>query len=112
MGIIDIKTLYGLGAVRINKKLDIVIELKEQESENDYLTAVDYQNGVTEILGNNIPKMTLYISSGRNAAAMVEIAVMNLMATKLGHDPEKLYREGLKRMTEEERKVLGVEGEI
>lgn len=112
LGIIDIKTLYGLGAVRINKKLDIVIELKEQESENDYLTAVDYQNGVTEILGNNIPKMTLYISSGRNAAAMVEIAVMNFMATKLGHDPEKLYREGLKRMTEEERKVLGVEGEI
>ena len=34
------------------------------------------------------------------------------MAITLGHDPEKLYREGLKRMTEEERKVLGVEGEI
>ena len=112
LGIIDIKTLYGLGAVRINKKLDIVIELKEQESENDYLTAVDYQNGVTEVLGNSVPKMTLYISSGRNAAAMVEIAVMNLMATRLGHDPEKLYKEGLKRMTEEERKVLGVEEEI
>ena len=43
---------------------------------------------------------------------MVEIAVMNLMATKLGHDPEKLYQEGLKRMTEEERRVLGVEEEI
>ena len=54
---------------------------------------MDYQNGVTEILGNNIPKMTLYISSGRNAAAMVEIAVMNLMATKLGHDPGKNYIE-------------------
>ena len=62
LGIIDIKTLYGLGAVRINKKLDIEIELKEQESENDYLTAVDYQNSETEILGNKIPKMTLYIS--------------------------------------------------
>lgn len=109
LGIIDIKTLYGLGAVRINKKLDIVIELKEQESENDYLTAVDYQNSMTDILGNRVPKMTLYISSGRNAAAMVEIAVMNLMSTKLGHDPEKLYREGIKRLTEEERKVLGVE---
>lgn len=112
LGIIDIKTLYGLGAVRINKKLDIVIELKEQESENDYLTAVDYQNSNTDILGNRIPKMTLYISSGRNAAAMVEIAVMNLMASRLGHDPEKLYKEGLKRMTDEERKVLGVEEEI
>ena len=48
----------------------------------------------------------MYISSGRNAAAMVEIAVMNLMAIMLGHDPEKLYEEGLKRMTEEERKIL------
>ena len=34
LGIIDIKTLYGLGAVRINKKLDIIIELKEQERDN------------------------------------------------------------------------------
>lgn len=108
LGIIDIKTLYGLGAVRINKKLDIVIELKEQESSNGYLTAVDYQNSMTEILGKKMPKMVLYISSGRNAAAMVEIAVMNLMASKLGHDPEKLYMEGLKRLTEEERKILGV----
>ncbi len=109
LGIIDIKTLYGLGAVRINKKLDIVIELKEQESSNDYLTAVDYQNSMSEVLGNKIPKMVLYISSGRNAAAMVEIAVMNLMASKLGHDPQKLYMEGVKRMTEEERKVLGLD---
>lgn len=112
LGIIDIKTLYGLGAVRISKKLDTVIELKEQESENDYLTAVDYQNSNTEILGNKISKMTLYISSGRNAAAMVEIAVMNLMASRLGHDPEKLYKEGIKRMTKEERKVLRIEEEI
>ncbi len=112
LGIIDIKTLYGLGAVRINKKLDIVIELREQECCNDYLTTVDYQNSETEVLDNKVPKMTLYISSGRNAAAMVEIAVMNLMASKLGHDPEKLYREGLKRMTEEERKALGLEEKI
>ena len=105
LGIIDIKTLYGLGAVRINKKLDIIIELKEQERDN-YMTAVDYQSTSSEILGNKIAKFILYISSGRNAAAMVEIAVMNLMAIKLGHDPEKLYREGLKRMTEEERKLL------
>lgn len=111
LGIIDIKTLYGLGAVRINKKLDIVIELREQEGSTDYLTAVDYQNSVAEILGDELPKMVLYISSGRNAAAMVEIAVMNFMATKLGHDPEKLYNEGLKRMTVEERRVLGLEKE-
>ena len=111
LGIIDIKTLYGLGAVRINKKLDLVIELKEQEREDVYLTAVDYQTSSTRVLGKDIPKMVLYISSGRNAAAMVEIAVMNLMATKLGHDSEKLYKEGLKRMTYEEKQILGISEE-
>ena len=63
---------------------------------------------MSEVLGNKVPKMVLYISSGRNAAAMVEIAVMNLMASKLGHDPQKLYLQGINRMTEEERKVLGL----
>lgn len=108
LGIIDIKTLYGLGAVRINKKLDIIIELKEQEREEDYLTSVDYQSSCSTILGQETSKMILHISSGRNAAAMVEIAVMNLMATRLGHDPKKLYKQGLKRMTREEREILGV----
>lgn len=109
LGIIDIKTLYGLGSVRINKKLDIIIDLEEQEHENDYLTSVDYQSSHRTILQNEFPKMILHISSGRNAAAMVEIAVMNLMATKLGHDPQKLYDAGLKRMTKEEKKVLGID---
>lgn len=108
LGIIDIKTLYGLGSVRINKKLDIVIELKEQESSSDYLSTVGYQSNEMEILGEKIPKIELYISSGRNAAAMTEIAVMNMMATTLGHNPEKLYKEGMKRMTEEEKIALGV----
>lgn len=108
LGIIDIKTLYGLGSVRINKKLDIVIELKEQESSTDYLSTVGYKSNEMEILGEKIPKIELYISSGRNAAAMTEIAVMNMMATTLGHNPEKLYKEGIKRMTEEEKFALGV----
>jgi HPr kinase/phosphorylase len=105
LGIIDIKALYGLGAVRLNKRLDFVIEMREQKTE-DYLTSLHYESGTFEILGKSIPKIVLYMSSGRNAAAMVEIAVMNRMARALGHDPDKLYREGLKKLTEEERKLI------
>jgi len=105
LGIIDIKSLYGLRAVRIFKRLDMIIELKEQEN-NDYLTAVDYEQTTEEILGKKIQKIVLYISSGRNAAAMAEITVMNVMAKMLGHDPNKLYQEGLERLTIEERKLI------
>lgn len=96
LGIIDVKALYGVGAVRISKRLDIVIELQELKSE-DYLTAMDYQESSEEILGNEIPKFKLYISSGRNAAAMVEIAVMNLMAKRMGYNSEEMYLEEMKK---------------
>ncbi|MGL6098168.1 MAG: HPr(Ser) kinase/phosphatase, partial [Fusobacteriaceae bacterium] len=107
LGIIDIKALYGLGAVRISKKLDAIIELQELKTE-EYLTSVNYLNTTTNVLDLPFHKAMLYISSGRNAAAMVEIAVMNLMAKKLGHDPERAYKEGMERLTEEEKEILNI----
>ena len=95
LGIIDVKALYGVGAVRISKRLDMIIELQELKSE-DYLTAMDYQESTEVLLGNEIPKIKLYISSGRNAAAMVEIAVMNLMAKRMGYNSEEVYLKELK----------------
>ncbi|MGL5544098.1 MAG: HPr(Ser) kinase/phosphatase [Cetobacterium sp.] len=95
LGIIDVKALYGVGAVRISKRLDIIIEMQELKSE-DYLTAMDYQESTEVLLGTEIPKIKLYISSGRNAAAMVEIAVMNLMAKRMGYNSEEVYLKELK----------------
>ena len=105
LGIIDIKTLYGLSAVRIKKRLDAVIEIKEQTTEN-YLTSINYMSSKAVILDEEIYKSELYMSSGRNAAAMVEIVVMNLMAKRLGHNAEHNYNEGLSRMTEEEKRNI------
>lgn len=105
LGIIDIKTLYGLSAVRIKKRLDAVIEIKEQTTEN-YLTSINYMSSKAVILDEEIYKSELYMSSGRNAAAMVEIVVMNLMAKRLGHNAEHNYNEGLSRMTEEEKREI------
>lgn len=105
LGIIDIKTLYGLSAVRIKKRLDAVIEIKEQTTEN-YLTSINYMSSKAIILDEEIYKSELYMSSGRNAAAMVEIVVMNLMAKRLGHNAEHNYNEGLSRMTEEEKREI------
>ena len=105
MGIIDIKTLYGLGAVRIRKRLDAIIEIKEQDNDN-YLTSVNYMSSKTVILDKEIYKSELYMSSGRNAAAMVEIVVMNLMAQRLGHKSELIYADRMQKLTEQEKREL------
>lgn len=96
LGIIDIKALYGVGAVRISKRLDMIIELQDLKNE-DYLTSTDYAISTENILGKEISKVKLYISSGRNAAAMVEIEVMNMMAKRMGYNSEEVYLKELRK---------------
>lgn len=102
LGIIDIKTLYGLSAVRIEKRLDLVIELKEQD-ENSYVTSLGGQEMSYEILGKQVKKETIYISSGRNAAVMVEILVMNRMAEILGYNAKRSFQHTLNLVGEQEK---------
>lgn len=83
LGIIDIKTLYGLGAVRLSKRLDMIIELQEVEN-TDYTAIPTINSTRASILSVPIRKKILEISSGRNAAAMVEIIVMDHMSVVLG----------------------------
>lgn len=83
LGIIDIKTLYGLSAVRIVKRLDMIIELKGVEND-DYTCTPTENTSIEEILGVPVKKKVLEISTGRNAAAMVEVIVMDHMSGVLG----------------------------
>ena len=82
LGIIDIKTLYGLSAVRLSKSLDMIIELQAVDN-SDYMSAPS-THLYEDVLGKPIKKRILEISSGRNAAAMVEVMVMDYMSGILG----------------------------
>lgn len=82
LGIIDIKTLYGLSAVRLTKRLDMIIEMEAVEN-TEYMSAPS-THLYEDVLGKPIKKRILEVSSGRNAAAMVEVMVMDYMATLLG----------------------------
>ena len=106
LGIIDVKSLYGLGAVRKSKQLDVIIELNEFNEKSEKESS-KYRMEELEILGKKIPKIVLHISQGRSAASMVEIATMNLRAKRLGYDAtearEKLYKEIAKKDADDER---------
>ena len=82
LGIIDIKTLYGLSAVRLSKRLDMIIELQAVDN-SDYMSAPS-THLYEDVLGKPIKKRILEVSSGRNAAAMVEVMVMDHMSGLLG----------------------------
>ncbi|MCX5774748.1 MAG: HPr(Ser) kinase/phosphatase [Fusobacteria bacterium] len=82
LGIIDIKALYGVGAIKERKRLDVIVNLKEV-SNQEKLEASDFKIENSIILTQSIPTLDLYIFAGRNAATLIELAVMSVMMKKI-----------------------------
>lgn len=82
MGIIDVSSLYGLGAVLIEKTIDLCVYLEPGDITNiDRLGITkEYEN----ILGVDVPKMTIPVRPGRNLAIILEVAAMNHRFKNMG----------------------------
>lgn len=92
IGIVDVKNIFGMGAVKESEKIDLVIHLETWESGKQYdrLGIVDEY---TNILGLDIPSLTIPVRPGRNLAVIFEVAAMNNRLKKLGYNAaEELNR--------------------
>ena len=90
IGIIDVRSLYGIGAVLHNKTIDLVINLEEWEPSKEYdRLGVDYDT--TELLGVPLPSVTIPVRPGRNLAIIVEVAAMNYRLKRMGYDAAREF---------------------
>ncbi len=102
IGIIDVKKIFGMGAVKDTEKIDLVIQLEtwQKDKQYDRLGLVD---NYTEILGINIPSLTIPIRPGRNLAVIFEIAAMNNRQRRMGYNAaEELNNRLIEQMGAEE----------
>ncbi len=85
IGIIDVKNIFGMGAVKDSEKIDLIIHLEAWENGKQYdrLGLVDEY---TNILGLDIPSLTIPVRPGRNLAVIFEVAAMNNRQKKLGYN--------------------------
>ncbi len=85
IGIVDIRRLFGMGAVKDTEKVDMIIHLEpwEESKQYDRLGLVDEY---TNILGVNIPSVTIPVRPGRNLAIIVETAAMNNRQKRMGYN--------------------------
>lgn len=84
IGIIDIKSMYGVGAVINSKAIDMVIYLEFWNSSKEY-DRLGLVEEYTEILDVQLPKITLPVRPGRNLAVIVEVAAMNWRLKHMGY---------------------------
>ncbi|MFZ5966374.1 MAG: HPr(Ser) kinase/phosphatase [Bacillota bacterium] len=98
VGILDIIQLYGVGAVRDQKYIDMVIELENWDDKKQY-DRLGLDGEYMDILGIQISKLTIPIKPGRNLAMLVEVAARNHRQKQMGFNAaEALNAKLLKQM--------------
>ncbi len=100
IGIVDVKRIFGMGAVKDTENIDLIINLEPWQSGKHYdRLGLDTQS--TEVLGLKIPSLTIPIKPGRNLAIIVEVAAMNHRQRRMGHNAaEELNNRLLEQMGE------------
>lgn len=85
IGIVDVKKIFGMGAVKDTEKINMVIHLENWQSGKQYdrLGLVDEY---TNILGIDIPSLTIPVRPGRNLAIIFEVAAMNNRQRRMGYN--------------------------
>ena len=92
IGIIDVKTLYGVECVKEKQQIDLVIKLEDWKKEADY-DRLGLEEEYAEYLGNKVVCHSLPIRPGRNLAVIVETAAVNHRQKKMGYNAaEELYK--------------------
>lgn len=92
IGILDVKNLYGMGSVKMQENINLVImlELWKENKNYDRLGLVDE---FTDILGIKVPSLNIPVRPGRNLAIIVEVAAMNNRQKKMGYNAAKVLNE-------------------
>lgn len=91
IGIIDVKTLFGVESVKETQTINMVIKLEEWSKDKDY-DRLGLEENYTEFLGNKIVCHSIPIRPGRNLAVIVESAAVNYRQKKMGYNAaQELY---------------------
>ena len=99
LGIIDITQLYGIGAVRAQKEIQLVMHLEEWDNTKEY-DRLGLNQEYTDILGVKIPLMTIPVKPGRNLPTIIEAAAMNERLKKTGRNSSKEFNQNILRWIE------------
>ncbi len=96
IGIINARRLFGIGAVKMTEKLDLVVNLELWDSEKMY-DRMGVDTEYVSLLGVKVPSLTIPVKPGRNLAVILEVAAMNNRQKKMGYNAaaELLHRLGM-----------------
>ena len=111
LGIINIKDLFGIAAVRDRKKIEMVVELVEWDPAMEY-DRLGIEVRTHSILEVEIPKITVPVRPGRAMATIIEVAARNQLLKFQGYHSARMFQEQLNREIAQVRPTRGLGDEV
>ncbi|MDR2741932.1 MAG: HPr(Ser) kinase/phosphatase [Treponema sp.] len=94
LGIVNVTHLFGVGAIRDRKQIQLVVILEEWDSAKSY-DRLGMEEKVMEILGVSIPKLEIPVKPGRNIPIIIETAAMNERLKKMGYNSAREFNRNI-----------------
>ncbi|MFQ5772217.1 MAG: HPr(Ser) kinase/phosphatase, partial [bacterium] len=100
LGIIDVQSVFGIRSIRLQKRVEVEVQLEEWDDNEDY-ERVGLDESTTKILDVEIPLIKLPIFPGKNITVIAEVVALHQLLKIYGHHPAKEFNEQLiKKMQE------------
>ncbi|MGJ9385421.1 HPr(Ser) kinase/phosphatase [Salipaludibacillus sp. CF4.18] len=100
LGIINVMTLFGAGAVRNYKRIGLAIDLETWDQKKQY-DRLGLDEDTIKIFDTDLPKLTVPVRPGRNLAVIIEVAAMNFRLKRMGINAAEQFSERLSHVIEE-----------
>lgn len=94
LGIINVRRLYGSGAIKKESQVDMVIELEQWKDDFEY-DRLGIDQHFIELLDIKLPHMVVPVRAGRNIALIIEVAAMNQREKALGYNAAKVMTDNI-----------------
>ncbi len=106
LGLIDVRSMFGIRAIRFQKRVELIIELMEWRPDEEYTrTGLDDQHSA--MLDVQIPKVALPIFPGKNVTVICEVIALNYLLKHYGYDAAKEFTKRLEAVITEKSKHIG-----
>ncbi|MBQ2384508.1 MAG: HPr(Ser) kinase/phosphatase [Oscillospiraceae bacterium] len=105
IGIVNVARLFGVGAVKEENKIDLVVDIVPWKTHQVY-DRLGLEDQYMDILGVKVPMYTIPITPGRNLAVILEVAAMNNRQRKMGYNSAKEFTESIDRHFEQNMRIV------
>lgn len=90
LGIIDVRSMFGVRAIRYQKRIEVVVQVHQWDEEEEY-TRIGMVSEMDSILGVDLPIVKLPITPGKNVTVICEVIAMNHLLRHYGYDPAEAF---------------------